>query len=593
MSTPASRKAANQKIKANPNKGTVNAFSGKPVSSTFAGPSLPGKVSPGYYDPYKKVATPPSPSKSSNKSSSSKKSTSSKVKQVVSDVGSSFGKMFSGQESSNVNLTDTQRTANQRTLAAGATGAGRASANEGQTLSHYDPSWIEQILTGARNRWSQFTDNWGNEQNAAERLNESLGISPGRLEERETETTNKTQELVNMGFDPETANVIATGGDTNAIVTSYNRNQQPSGNRSRTSSPVSKPTPTYTPPTVFPNLPNPYQGRQDSEPMQSERGTVQRQWGSGAMSSGQFANGKGGYGFQGVFGGSPVGGNPDEQAILDMLGLSTPTAFAQEMPQVNQSFVQPDYYSGASSDEEVMQMLQGGWGGEEKVRTGGNDEVVNKSVNQVSQPQVQNAGSVGDIQKFSTKGYDKQIKAQKKALEELIKSIKKEYEQSQLTGTTQLEKAKQQDLMKLSGLYNFGLNQDPNSEDRIHAQERMGTDYAGQLTDFLSKLAQGQSKDIAGAKTNYSSTIADIIAQMEKAKQDYEEKMWDRNYKMATLNKKSGGPKSYGTALDKIMATRGVDIATARKIYNKENQLGGGGAQELKQDENGNWYYEE
>lgn len=153
-------------------------------------------------------------------------------------------------------------------------------------------------------------------------------------------------------------------------------------------------------------------------------------------------------------------------------------------------------------------------------------------------------GSQESLLQGKMKGFGAQEKAQKKALEELIKSITKQYsgqldnlnsnysgqvnnlnsqydlQNSQLNsqydtstkqGTSALEQAKQQDLLKLSGLFNFGANQDPNSEQRIQYEGRANNDYAGQLKDLLAKLTTGRTTDLQNLMSTKDTNLLNLI----------------------------------------------------------------------------------
>jgi hypothetical protein len=146
--------------------------------------------------------------------------------------------------------------------------------------------------------------------------------------------------------------------------------------------------------------------------------------------------------------------------------------------------------------------------------------------------------------------YDKQAKSQEKATKEFLKSIERQYAEAQTAGTADLEKAKQTDLLKLSGLFNFA-NQDPDSGQRIQYEQRANNDYAGQLATLISKLSSAKADDVSGAKTALQKVLADIqnnrIAQQQKVadlQRQQQQQKFDNAYKIYGL--KSGGG-SYGT----------------------------------------------
>ena len=370
------------------------------------------------------------------------------------------------------------------------------------------------------------------------------------------------------------------GGSGSGNISSGGGNHNNHNNQSP--KPVTQPNPTSAISSIISAIINHGQNQQpDYTPTQSNQGTVQRPVGMGQFSSGQYANGAGGYGFGG--GGSMLGNNgvTDQNTNwLDMMNpLYTPNAQASEVPQTNQTDMPQNVSGGQGTGNFMNSYLQslginpavvssymaGANSTGNGIKTGGNTGNANTTM----------GGQLQGTQTFDNSLYKQAKKAKKQALDELIKSIKGQYATSTTEGTTALDAAKQQDLLKLSGLFNFGANQDPNSEQRIQYEGRTNADYAGQLKDLLTKLAEGQSKDISGAKQGYQSSLADILQQQSKAQSDYQNQMWDRNYKMLALNQK-GGTKSNGTSIEAIMKSQGVDAATARKIYDKQNHLGGG-----------------
>lgn len=241
------------------------------------------------------------------------------------------------------------------------------------------------------------------------------------------------------------------------------------------------------------------------------------------LSNGAFNNGQGDYGFQGTM----TGDNTlDEQSLINQL-LGVNTAQAAEMPQTM------DFSQQTPASAFQQSFAQGGLSGANPYGTYQQPVSQVNPTNQAPQapPRVQNPGGGqggGVAQQYAQgatggspmegyykqqqKGYSAQEKAQKKALKELIKSIKSQYGTKQTEGTAQLEKSKQEDLLKLSGLFNFA-NQDPNSEQRIQYEQRANQDYAGQLTDFLSKLAAAQGQEVSQAKQGYQGKLADIAQQ--------------------------------------------------------------------------------
>lgn len=294
---------------------------------------------------------------------------------------------------------------------------------------------------------------------------------------------------------------------------------------------------------------------------QGEQGTVERMGGRGAFSTGEFANGGGGYGFQGTIG---TGINQDDEQSLFNKILGIQTAQASEMPQQPMGNLS-DYYSLAAkrATNTPYQSLATGMYApkaqptyQPQEATGGYQAEPTGGYQAQATGGMQGGGQSGFDMKGQTKSTDKfykaQEKAQKKALEELIKSITGKYDESRDKGTKLLEKSKQQNMLRMSGLFGFA-NQDPNSEQRAQYESRLQNDAATQLSDFLANLMRGQSQDISSAKQGYQGQMADIasqraqaMAQLQQQMQDYEDKMWERNYKIQQANK-STKPSKTGT----------------------------------------------
>lgn len=271
---------------------------------------------------------------------------------------------------------------------------------------------------------------------------------------------------------------------------------------------------------------------QDFTPIvQEQPGTQRRFLGNGMLSNGMASNGAGNYGIQG----SLTGTGLDEQTLLNQL-LGIPTAQAQEVqdfgttevsPQEFQSTFQNAFASGGLSGTNPFAQASFGqpssFNPTNQVQTNANQS---PQITQRSNPGGSQSGGVAQqysqgetggsplegYYKKQQKGYSAQEKAQKKALNELLKSIKSQYSNEEAQGTTKLEKSKQEDLLKLSGLFNFA-NQDPNSEQRIQYQNRLSQDYATQLTDYLQQISQQRGQAISQAKQGYQGQLADIAQQ--------------------------------------------------------------------------------
>lgn len=266
----------------------------------------------------------------------------------------------------------------------------------------------------------------------------------------------------------------------------------------------------------------------DMTPVDSgQSGTRRRFLGNGILSNGIASNGKLDSGFDGAsFGLNPM--DTEENLLNQLLGI--PTAQAQEMPQSPFSFDQVTPMSAfqQSFANGGLTLDQGGTLPQEY--TIPSNPVTNRGSNAPAPAQVntQNPGGStngGVTQQYAQgatggsplegyysqaqKGLKAQEKAQKKALNELLKSIRNQYKTQQESGLSELAKSKQQDLLKLSGLFSFA-NQDPNSEQRIQYETRLADDSARQQADFLAKLAAAQSQEESGARQGYQKEIANL-----------------------------------------------------------------------------------
>lgn len=398
-------------------------------------------------------------------------------------------------------------------------------------------------------------------------------------------------------------------------ITSYNEYQ--SNQR--------KPNPINTPSILSPN--SPYQqpsiyqpAKQSINPQsipeygttQGERGTVGRMGGRGAFSTGEFANGQGGYGFQGNIGG---GMNKEQELLNSLLGIPAANAMtpAEEAgitdPELAMKYNQsqkeydnyqkeiddlesklggvggspsyqsmmntPQGYQGASSNEEVSQMKLGGIN--QNTNNYGNTDYENQPNLQQGSGVAQNYAQTdyNSQIKDQEKAFKKQEKAQKKALEELLKSIENQYKQTTQEGTTALDKSKQEDLLRLSGLFGFA-NQDPNSEQRAQYESRMANDYSGQLANLLAKLGASRTQDISGAKQNYQTGLASIAERRAQAIQSIKQAQQEQAYKMAQLQAKAR-PKPITQKSAALYAPDGSytfnerDPETGLKIFYDEN----------------------
>ena len=287
-------------------------------------------------------------------------------------------------------------------------------------------------------------------------------------------------------------------------------------------------------------------------------GTNRRFLGNGYLSNGMASNGKGDYGIQGTMGSQ----SPDQMGLLDevltTLGIKPMTAQAQEMPQTPQDFsaYTPDYMRANTSpvpgiSDQSMYNTNNGvptWKPSvQNIQRGGG------SGNQgggVAQQYAQGAtggdpmdGYYKSQMKSQNKAFSAQEKAQKKALNELLKSIASQYGAQKSTGIDQLAKSKQEDLLKLSGLFQ-SANQDTDSEQRIQYEQRANQDYAGQQGDFLAKLAAAQAQAESQARSGYQTQMSDIAGKRNDARSKIEELI----FKARQDAQKSSGRALSGTA---------------------------------------------
>lgn len=274
----------------------------------------------------------------------------------------------------------------------------------------------------------------------------------------------------------------------------------------------------------------------DFTPSQDNPGTQRQFLGNGLLSNGMASNGKGDYGIQGTLRNTDMGQSSLSDDLLTVLGLKTPTAYAAEMPNqmIGQSPLSmqttqnPLWFGAAPTGMSSLYGPQGAgeYGSIPKVNAtnttptptitssgpgGSRNGGVAQQYAQPKQTQsVDESNPVLDYQKQAMKGFSAQEKAQKKALDALLKSIRGQYATKQTEGINDLNTSKQQDLLKLAGLFQFA-NQSPDSEQRIQYEQRANQDYAKQQADFIAKLAAAQAQDVSQANQGYQSKLADIM----------------------------------------------------------------------------------
>lgn len=348
----------------------------------------------------------------------------------------------------------------------------------------------------------------------------------------------------------------------------------------------------------------------DYTPVNHGQAGTQRQFlGNGMLSSGIASNGKLDSGIEGFSFGAPM--DTEENLINQLLGIQT--AQAQEMPQQNFSFgdnvtpvsaFQYGFANGGLTGQMPQQFGQGTMNPTISdtqnltTRTDRRDATVHPSitapVRQTAAPAPASSPAM-DYQKQSLKSFSAQEKAQKRALKELIKSIKNQYSTKQQAGLQDLEKAKQNDLLKLSGLFSFA-NQDPSSEQRIQYEQRANQDYAGQIGDFLAKLAAAMSGDISQANQGYQGKLADINSQRNTAQYNIAQLLQKAQDDAASRALKGSGTAGSVTFLGNDANGNPVfrnNKTGVREIGTGLTRPSNSITPQLQQDENGNWYYEQ
>lgn len=386
-------------------------------------------------------------------------------------------------------------------------------------------SWFDKLLSSGRNIIGNLFDGEQN-QNPAEQLNQSLGLSDPQVEERQQDLIDRTEELKSLGFDEQTANIIATGGTPAEALNSLNNTNTQSTNDRRTSHQVTNPF-VRTPSPLFSASQTPEPVRPDYTPIAPENGTRKQFPGNGYLSTGQYGNGAGNYGIEGSLTGTD-GGNGIMNDLLNLLQIQTAQAAGMDTFTQPAAWTQPknDYLNSDLYKQTMNQMYP--------TNVGNDNQSIQPSNHR---PQVTAAPQQSDNGALSATlgGYDAQMKAQKKALKSLLKSIESQYKTATKEGTEKMNKSKQEDLLKLSGLFSFA-NADPNDEQRAQYQTRTTNDYATQLKDFLGKLAASRKEDISQANTSYQDKIANLMQQREQAQAKISNAI-PRGYSSATSTK--------------------------------------------------------
>jgi hypothetical protein len=283
----------------------------------------------------------------------------------------------------------------------------------------------------------------------------------------------------------------------------------------------------------------------DNVQVQPDNGTVRQFLGSGELASGQYGNGAGNYGAEGALGGGGL--NWTLEDLMQTLGLSTPTAQAQETPNnygfnSREEYLQnntnpvpglsdptqyntydniPTWNNDMSDSSYNMYQRQ-----IDKLLAdaglppeGANQEPVDNLVNTTGINTGYQAGVDPQQQyiKQQNKALKSQANAEKKAWRELQKSINEQYDTAGQLGTRNLNTSNLDSVMSiLSAMSN--ANQTPDSEQAQQYQQRNAQDYSQQLGDMNTKLATSRKADLKSGKSSYQSAIQQIQEQQAAKK---------------------------------------------------------------------------
>jgi hypothetical protein len=276
-------------------------------------------------------------------------------------------------------------------------------------------------------------------------------------------------------------------------------------------------------------------------PVTPENATVQRPVGMGQFSSGQYGNGAGGYGVEGGLTGT-------QQAMNNPDPFQGENDYFAALQKEN-----PDIYS------QIIDEIKNGIGGVlgSTAYAAGNNMMNYSAPTRGNLSKKEYATKYGQPYSESSdynRSYDKQEKAQKNAWESLQKQIESQYGQDVQTGTESLNQAKQQDLQKLGGMFDFA-NSAPNDEQRVQYQQRTMNDYTGKLNELLSKLAASKTQAMSSGKQNYESQLstiaqarADAQMKMQQLAQQQQQQQFENMIKLASLRKQgstSAGSLTY------------------------------------------------
>lgn len=388
-----------------------------------------------------------------------------------------------------------------------------ATTNLANTLG-YD---LTTLLGIPQYKVSNPSDYAGTNNNPADRLNESFGLGGEPMQDRIENITKNEQDLVRGGFSPDIASIIS---GSNKIVSNDESDNRRTSSRP-VSNPIFQPTQTSSLSDIL-NGGSP-QSAPDFSAGQTTDKTQRRFPGNGLLSKGTFANGKGDYGMEGTFGTNQL--SEESNLLNEIFGI--PTAQASFIPETQNNFLNslstPNNYLNSDIYKDTMSRMY--------PKNTSNEDITSDYTGGYNQPAIGGSTGGGVAQQYSQQGknpqqqyYEEAIKNAKKVMNETIKALKKQYKESERTGTDALNKQKAEDLQALSARFSFGLNQDPNSEQAIQYSQRMQNDYAGKLADFLKQLSTAKNQDISSAKKDYYSQkdqaqakLAELMAQLQQA----------------------------------------------------------------------------
>jgi hypothetical protein len=491
---------------------------GQTRASTYAGPSLPGQVQPGYYDySNNSVDYNTSPSKSSSKKSS----------------GSSYS--TNPSVSTGNALTDAMSSITNRSMASHAMNKSNGNGG-GLTNTIFNPATAP--INGILKKFGNGMPDLGGDSSLG--LNTKGTIYDLSSYPNSTNSSfNNPYMLGNSGF-IDTGNPLSmaaenlynqnhkgtVAGEEGWIDTGHSMQRVGGQNDSSYHYPSSGGDEQKNPLTNSRNYtPNALEKAYQSPQIQSDNATVQKMGGRGNFATGEYANGAGNYGFDAgatYGGGQKNNGNTIWDEIKMAIG-GIPTANAQEIPQ--------NYASTPRITENQWNQMVGGDNFNRNIlseyplqnsqENQGNSQV-NSQLNQgygggVSGADKQTQALQQSYIQQQMKDLGKQGKSQKKALADLISSIKDEYNKAVQQGTDTMNKNEGQDLLQQNAAF-AGAGSDSNDPQLQQYRERMQNDYGTQLSQMLDNLSTQKNKSIKSGNSSYQDSMNTIDSSKKAAK---------------------------------------------------------------------------